>query len=105
MKKGIYSRLALTGIKKNKKLYIPYILTCIGMVMMFYIITFLSSSDMMMNYPGGETMRGILGFGVYVIGFFAVIFLFYTNSFLVRRRKRNLVCIIFWEWAKEISPV
>lgn len=110
MKKGIYSRLALTGIKKNKKLYIPYILTCIGMVMMFYIITFLSSSDMMMNYPGGETMRGILGFGVYVIGFFAVIFLFYTNSFLVRRRKkefglynilgmgkRNIARVMLWE--------
>lgn len=110
MKKGIYSRLALTGIKKNKKLYIPYILTCIGMVMMFYIITFLSSSDRMMNYPGGETMRGILGFGVYVIGFFAVIFLFYTNSFLVRRRKkefglynilgmgkRNIARVMLWE--------
>lgn len=110
MKKGIYSRLAITGIKKNKKLYIPYILTCIGMVMMFYIITFLSSSDMMMNYPGGETMRGILGFGVYVIGFFAVIFLFYTNSFLVRRRKkefglynilgmgkRNIARVMLWE--------
>lgn len=110
MKKGIYSRLAFTGIKKNKKLYIPYILTCIGMVMMFYIITFLSSSDMMMNYPGGETMRGILGFGVYVIGFFAVIFLFYTNSFLVRRRKkefglynilgmvkRNIARVMLWE--------
>lgn len=110
MKKGIYSRLALTGIKKNKKLYIPYILTCIGMVMMFYIITFLSSSDMMMNYPGGETTRGILGLGVYVIGFFAVIFLFYTNSFLVRRRKkefglynilgmgkRNIARVMLWE--------
>lgn len=110
MKKGIYSRLALTGIKKNKKLYIPYILTCIGMVMMFYIITFLSSSDMMMNYPGGETTRGILGLGVYVIGFFAVIFLFYTNSFLLRRRKkefglynilgmgkRNIARVMLWE--------
>lgn len=110
MKKGIYSRLAFTGIKKNKKLYIPYILTCIGMVMMFYIITFLSSSDMMINYPGGETTRGILGFGVYVIGFFAVIFLFYTNSFLVRRRKkefglynilgmgkRNIARVMLWE--------
>lgn len=110
MKKGIYSRLALTGIKKNKKLYIPYILTCIGMVMMFYIITFLSSSDLMVNYPGGDTMKAILGLGVNVIGFFAVIFLFYTNSFLVRRRKkefglynilgmgkRNIARVMLWE--------
>lgn len=110
MKKGIYSRLALTGIRKNKKLYIPYILTCVGMVMMFYIISFLSNSDLMINYPGGETIKSILGLGVYVIGFFALIFLFYTNSFLVRRRKkefglynilgmgkRNIARVMLWE--------
>lgn len=110
MKKGIYSRLALTGIRKNKKLYIPYILTCVGMVMMFYIISFLSNSDLMINYPGGETIKAILGLGVYVIGFFALIFLFYTNSFLVRRRKkefglynilgmgkRNIARVMLWE--------
>lgn len=110
MKKGIYSRLALTGISKNKKLYIPYILTCVGMVMMFYIISFLSNSDLMINYPGGETIKAILGLGVYVIGFFALIFLFYTNSFLVRRRKkefglynilgmgkRNIARVMLWE--------
>lgn len=110
MKKGIYSRLALTGIRKNKKLYIPYILTCVGMVMMFYIISFLSNSNLMINYPGGETIKAILGLGVYVIGFFALIFLFYTNSFLVRRRKkefglynilgmgkRNIARVMLWE--------
>lgn len=110
MKKGIYSRLAFTGIKKNRKLYIPYILTCIGMVMMFYIISFLSGSDLMLNYPGGDMMKSILSLGVYVIGFFAVIFLFYTNSFLVRRRKkefglynilgmgkRNIARVMLWE--------
>lgn len=110
MKKGIYSRLALTGIGKNKKLYIPYILTCVGMVMMFYIITFLAGSDVMINYPGGDIIKSILGLGVYVIGFFAVIFLFYSNSFLVRRRKkefglynilgmgkRNIARVMLWE--------
>lgn len=110
MKKGIYSRLAITGISKNKKLYIPYILTCIGMVMMFYIITFLASSDVMINYPGGDTIKAILELGVYVIGFFALLFLFYSNSFLVRRRKkefglynilgmgkRNIARVMLWE--------
>ena len=42
MKKGFYPRLAWTGIRKNRRLYTPYLLTCIGMVMMFYIITALS---------------------------------------------------------------
>ena len=44
MRLGFYPKLALTGIAKNKKTYIPYILTGIGMVMMFYIVTFLSKN-------------------------------------------------------------
>ena len=45
MKKGLYRRLAWTGIKNNGKLYIPYILTCIGTVMMCYIISFLQCPE------------------------------------------------------------
>ena len=44
MKVGFYPKLAVMGILKNRRLYVPYILTCIGMVMMQYIITFLSLS-------------------------------------------------------------
>lgn len=78
--------------------------------MMFYIITFLSGSEVMINYPGGDTIKVIMELGVYVIGFFALIFLFYTNSFLVRRRKkefglynilgmgkRNIARVMIWE--------
>ena len=104
MKKGFYSKLAWTGIRKNKKLYTPYILTCIGMVMMFYIVSFLSISDILNSMPGGDTMQMMLGFGCGVIGVFALIFLFYTNSFLVRRRKRNSGFTIFSEWENGISP-
>ncbi len=110
MKKGFYSKLAWTGIRRNKKLYTPYILTCIGMVMMFYIVSFLSISDILNSMPGGDTMQMMLGFGCGVIGVFALIFLFYTNSFLVRRRKKefglynilgmgkwNLARVLLWE--------
>ena len=38
MKLGFYPRLALDGIRKNKRLYVPYLLTCVGMMMMFYIV-------------------------------------------------------------------
>lgn len=44
MKGAFYPKLALDGIRKNKRLYIPYILTCVGMVTMFYIITFLKKA-------------------------------------------------------------
>lgn len=89
MKKGFYYKIALTGITKNKKLYLPYILTCVGMVMMLYIITFLSDTQLLHNMRGGETAAVMLGFGSKVVAVFSVIFLFYTNSFLIRRRKKE----------------
>lgn len=104
MKRGFYEKLAFTGIKKNKKLYTPYILTCIGMVMMTYIISFLASSDTLRNMRGGTEIQGFLGLGFGVMSVFSLIFLFYTNSFLLRRRKRNLDFIIFSAWAKRILP-
>lgn len=110
MKKGFYPRLALSGIAKNRKIYVPYILTCVGMVMMFYIVSFLSSNKSVAAMPGGSSMQMILGFGCGVIGFFSLIFLFYTNSFLIRKRKKefglynilgmgkwNLARILVWE--------
>lgn len=89
MKKGFYRKLAWTGIQKNRKLYLPYILTCVGMIMMTYIVSFLSSSNVLRSMPGGEVMQSILGLGYGVIGVFSLIFLFYTNSFLIRRRKKE----------------
>lgn len=88
--KGIYyPKLAWLGIKRNKQVYVPFILTGIGMVMMYYIITYLESSDALYQMSGGQTLQATLGFGVNVMAFFCVIFLFYTNSFLIRRRKKE----------------
>ncbi len=110
MKKGFYPKLAADGIRKNKRLYLPFILTCIGMVAMEYIITFLGLSKAILQLPGGETIRGVMRLGSFVIAIFAVIFLFYTNSFLLRRRKKefglfnilgmgknNIAVILLWE--------
>ena len=89
MKKGIYYSLAVNGIKKNKKLYFPYILTCTGTVMMCYIISFLSITPVFSNIRGGDTTQRFLSMGVGVMIVFSLIFLFYTNSFLIRRRKKE----------------
>lgn len=110
MRAGFYPHLAMTGIRKNKNFYIPYILTCAGMVMMNYIVNFLATTPTIDNMIGGDTVKGMLGFGRYVIALFAVIFLFYTNSFLMRRRKKefglynilgmgkkNIGCLLFCE--------
>lgn len=110
MKRGFYPKLALTGISKNRKVYVPYLLTCAGMVMMFYIVSFLSVNKSVADMPGGGDMQMILSLGCGVIGVFSLIFLFYTNSFLIRKRKRefglynilgmgkwNLARILVWE--------
>ncbi len=110
MKRGFYEKLAYTGIKKNKKLYTPYILTCIGMVMMTYIISYLTYSETIRSMRGGNEIQGFLGMGFGVMSVFSLIFLFYTNSFLLRRRKKefglynilgmgkkNLAVVLMWE--------
>ncbi|MGI5959516.1 MAG: FtsX-like permease family protein [Massiliimalia sp.] len=89
MRKGFYRTLAWTGIKKNKKLYFPYIMTCIGVVMMCYIVSFLGDNPMFGSIPGGATMQEFLKMGFGVMSVFSLIFLFYTNSFLIRRRKKE----------------
>lgn len=87
---GLYLKLAASGIRKNGRTYIPYILTCAGMVMMFYIIGFLTYGSFLNNMRGGNLMSEMLGFGVVVMVIFSAIFLFYTNSFLIKRRKKEL---------------
>ena len=63
MKFGLYPRLALAGIRKNKRLYIPYLLTCTGMAMMYYIIIFLQHNEMLDGMRGGTTASSHSGAG------------------------------------------
>ncbi len=90
MSKMFYQKLAVTNIKKNGKTYFPYILTCISTIAMFYIMNFISVNDGLDSMYGGRELKTILNLGTYVIGFFSVVFLFYTNSFLIKRRKKEL---------------
>ena len=89
MKKGIYRSLAISGIRKNKKLYLPYILTCTGMVMMCYIVSFIAASPVFTTIPGGDMVKQLLSMGFGILSVFSLLFLFYTNSFLIRRRKKE----------------
>ena len=106
----LYPRLAWQGITKNKRLYLPFLLTCVGMVMMTYLLLSLASSPVLKTFPGGGVMPMILSMGSFVMAAFAVLFLFYTNSFLIRRRNRefglynilgmgkgNLARVLAWE--------
>lgn len=89
MRKGFYTKLAANNIKKNSRTYIPYIITCIITAAMFYIINSLSNNKSIEKLYGGETILLTLSYGTYVTAIFAFIFLFYTNSFLMKRRKKE----------------
>lgn len=73
----------------HRKTYLPYILTCIGTIAMFYMMHFISGNPGLNEMSGGNSLITILNLGIYVIGIFSVIFLFYTNSFLIKRRKKE----------------
>lgn len=112
MKTGLYARLAWTGMVKNRRLYLPYLLSCTGMVLMFYILLGLSGSPMLAHMSGGGSSTIILRLGTVVIAVFSLLFLFYTHSFLIRRRERefglynvlgmgkgNIARVLLWETA------
>ena len=89
MVKAFYPRLAFNNVKSNRKIYLPYILTCTLTVMMFYIIKSLSVNPDVGKMSGGDSVVRILDFGTYITGIFAVIFLFYTHSFIIKKRKKE----------------
>ena len=110
MKISFYSKLAWEGIRKNKRLYFPYIFTGCVMVMMYYILSSLIESPALAHMPGGSVLMTVLLLGCVVIAVFSLLFLFYTNSFLIKQRyrefglynilgmdKRNISKIMVWE--------
>ncbi len=90
MSKGLFSKLAVTNIKNNKQFYVPYLLTGILTVGMFYIMCALAGNKGIEHMSGARDLQMILNLGIGVIGIFSVIFLFYTNSFIIKRRKKEL---------------
>ncbi|MEY8391663.1 ABC transporter permease [Lachnospiraceae bacterium 45-W7] len=89
MNRFFYGRLAFSNLKKNAKLYLPYVLAVIGTSAMYYIMGAIFRDEGIKEMPGSDNLELILGLGCGVIGIFAVIFLFYTNSFLMKRRKKE----------------
>ena len=86
MNNFIYEKLAVTNLKNNRKTYVPYIFTGVLTVMMFYIIDALSKGKGITQ----NTLKICLQYATGVLIVFAVIFLFYTNSFLIKRRKKEI---------------
>ncbi len=82
---GLYFRLAWTNIKANYRLYVPYLIASTGMIMMYYIILMLAMDPSInMGY-----LSAVLGSGSYIVALFAISFILYINSFLMKRRTRE----------------
>lgn len=90
MNKLFYSTLARSNIRKNKNTYFPYLLSCTVMISLFYILHAITQQVGTGKFYGDSSMTIVLNFGVYIAGGFSVIFIFYTNSFLIKRRKKEL---------------
>lgn len=103
MNKLFYPKLAAGNIKKNGKTYIPYIFTSILTVAMFYIIRSLSLNEGISSLVGADSIAVTLSLGSWIVGIFAVVFLFYTNSFLMKQRKRSLDFTVSLVWKRSIS--
>ncbi len=86
----LYPRLAWQNLRKNYRVTIPYLLSGSGIIMMYYMICALTRGAENSEFYGARTSASALGLGVVVVAIFGAIFLFYTNSFLMKRRKKEL---------------
>lgn len=90
MSRSFYPRLAFMNLKKNHKIYVPYLLTGIFTVMLFYALGAIAKNNGLAQIRGGTALPVVMGWVTAVAGGFALIFLFYTNSFLIKQRKKEL---------------
>lgn len=90
MSKPFYSKLAAINLKKNGGTYFPYLLTSVCAIVTFYTMDSIARNPGLAKMPGADSLSVMLNFGSIIIGLFSVILLFYTNGFLMKRRKKEL---------------
>ena len=86
----LYVKLAAVNIRNNRQLYLPYLLAGVFSAAMFYLVQSIQDNPGLDQMRGGANVAVTLLLGEIIVGLFAAIFLFYTNSFIMKRRKREL---------------
>ena len=118
MKELFYPRLALSGMRRDWRVYAPYLAACAFITAVIYDLAFLAGSPALYAVGSGvygmgtAAIRLVMSLGKWVLAVFALLFLFYTNAFLIRRRKKELglmsvlgmdrgalASVLFWETA------
>lgn len=85
----IYSRLAFTNIKNNKTLYMPYIISGMVMIAMFYVMMFLNNSKGLGKVPGADVLVDIMGLGCGIIAIFSYISVLYKQLYHQKAQERG----------------
>jgi len=89
-KRFLYLRLAISNLWKNRQTYLSFFLSTMYTIFVFYTFTMIALNDGLKKLPGGLSMMVMMVLGAIVVSIFAFIFLFYANSFLIKRRKKEL---------------
>ncbi len=89
MTKSFYFKMAGKNIANNRSGYLPYMIASILTIAMYYIMEALARNGHVLQVYGGEAIQSVLAAGSGILAIFSVIFLFYTYSFLVKRRKKE----------------
>lgn len=110
MNRGLYRKLALRNIRKNRNTFLPFSISATAIIAMFYMLYSIQAQVDDSVFTGANTMGIILNFGVVICGIFSVFVLIYTNNFLIKRRsrefglysvlgmeKKHISRIVFWE--------
>ncbi len=111
MRKGaFYPRLAFVNLMRSKQFYLPYLLSCSGTACMFYIVSYLSQSNIVSSVRGSMYLISLMTLGCIIVGLFSIVLMLYANNFVMKRRqkelglynilgmeKRHIAHLMFWE--------
>ena len=107
---SFFPRLALVNLTRNRRFYGPYLVSCGGTVGMYYVLRFLAGTETLASVRGAAYLQSMMSIGCAVVGIFAAVILLYANSFVMKRRhrelglyhvlgleKRHLAWVMLWE--------
>ncbi len=89
-KRFLYLRLALSNLWKNRQTYLSFFLSTVCTIFAFYTFCMIALNDGIKKLAGAGQMQVMMTLGAIVVAIFAFAFLFYANSFLIKRRKKEL---------------
>lgn len=90
MNDKLFRRLAVTNLKRNATMILPYLITCIIVVSLYYIVTSLSANTGLKTVSGGNLVIDLMKFGNRLFAVLSLLFLLYANGFIMKRRKKEL---------------